>query len=73
MGAEHNIPTAQFMLAVLYNWGVNDGNGFVILKDPYTAQMLLTKACTNKNITPKVKEMCYSSYIKKKKRGGSNE
>ena len=66
LGVEHNIPTAQLMLAILYNWGVNDGNGFVVEKDPYTAQMLLTKACTNKNATENVKKFCNSKAVKKK-------
>ena len=67
LGAEHNIPTAQLMLAILYNWGTNDGKGFVVKKDPYTAQMLLTKACTNKNTTENVKKFCNSSSVKKNK------
>lgn len=66
IGAKHNISTAQLMLAILYNWGTNDGKGFVIKKDPYTAQMLLTKACTNKNATPNVKKICNSPSVIKK-------
>jgi len=65
LGSVHNIPTSQLMLAMLYNWGYkNPTTGFQIKKDPYTAQMLLTKACTNKNITKKVKEFCSSKYVK---------
>jgi len=62
MGAEHDIAATQLMLAILYNWGyVDPKSGFEIKKDPYTAQMLLTKACTNKNKTPMVDNFCKSA------------
>jgi len=63
LGATHNIPTAQLFLAILYNWGYNSKN-YSLKKDPYTAQALLTQACTNKNITENVKNFCSSKNVK---------
>jgi len=66
VGAENGISGAQLMLAIIYNWGVNkDKNGFEVKQDKMLAQMLITKACTNKNKTKKVIEFCSSKSIKK--------
>lgn len=56
-GAAEDVATAQYGLAVIYNSGIKDQVSEV-KKDEDMANYFLTKACTNKKITPKIKEIC---------------
>jgi TPR repeat protein len=69
IGAKNNIPTAQLMLGLLYNFGIEKSkiNDFELKKDKYIADMLLTKACTNIKATKLVKDYCNSKFIIKRK------
>ncbi len=68
IGAEHNVATAQFLLAILYNWGYTI-NGYTIKPNKIMANLLLTKACLNKNKTKRITEFCNSQYVIKKQKG----
>jgi TPR repeat protein len=61
-GAKKGIASSQMALAMLYNDGYKDEeNNFELNSNEEISSKYLTKACLNKNITPKIKEMCYNN------------
>jgi TPR repeat protein len=62
LGAENNIAAAQLSLAIIYQYGLKDKD-FSIDKSENLANILLSKACTNKKSTDAVKDFCSSKYI----------
>lgn len=61
-GASENVATSEYALAVIYNAGLKD-NVTNIPKSEDMANYFLTKACTNKKITTKIKEICEGGKI----------
>lgn len=61
-GAEKNIATSQYALAVIYNKGLTD-KSILIEKNEIISNIYLTKACTNNKKTKKIEELCYNSSL----------
>lgn len=65
-GASENVATAEYALAVIYNAGLKDDVSN-IQKNEDMSNYFLTKACTNKKITKKIKEICEGGKIAERK------
>ena len=61
-GTKHNIATAQYGLAVVYNTGLKH-EGFSIEKNEIIAAKYLTDACMNKKKTEMVRKVCENSAL----------
>jgi TPR repeat protein len=73
IGAEHNVASSELMLAMLYQWGLKYNNVEYIHKDSTKANILLSKACSNKNKTAFVKDFCSSSQVEVLKQNKSSQ
>jgi len=63
LGDSLNLSTAQFALARIYYEGFDKDTKNIIKKDLEKSSYFLSKACTNKNKTEFIKNMCNSNLI----------
>ena len=67
-GAEANISTSQYALAVIYKNGLNS-EAFSLEPNEFIASKYLTDACLNNKKTKKLEELCSSDVVIKEKIG----
>lgn len=67
-GAEANIATSQYALAVIYKNGLNS-EAFSLEPNEFIASKYLTDACLNNKKTKKLEELCSSDAVIKEKIG----